>query len=69
MNMKHILANYLLRFEILVSSENTMTNGVNMHGFCTDTFLNWIKVNNLSYSIGRKHDFCLKISKNSVREN
>ena len=34
----------MLRSGILGSSENTKTNEVNMHGFCTDTFLNCLKV-------------------------
>ena len=65
----------MLRSGIQGSSENTKTNGVNPRGFCTDTFLNWLivglskyscktkkKKKNLSYSIGRRHVFCLKIS-------
>ena len=34
----------MLRSDILRSSENTKTNGVNMRGFFTDTFFNWLKV-------------------------
>ena len=30
---------YILRSQILGSSEITKTNLVNLHGFCTDTFL------------------------------
>ena len=34
----------MLRVGILGSSENTKTNEVNVHGFCTVTFFNWLKV-------------------------
>ena len=51
----------MLRSGILGSSKNTKTNEVNMHGFCTYTFLRWLKVvlriyinaKNGRYSIGR----------------
>ena len=38
---------------ILGSSENSKTNEANLHGFCTDTFLNWRKVD-LRIYLGKK---------------
>ena len=74
---------FMLRSQILGSFESTKTNEVNLHGFCTNSILKWLRLGlrvyeckkndkKCKHSIGRtlvQHVFCQEISKKSVREN